>query len=152
MPSNAQCFSCKETVDVAESQLIRTKNQRLRLAGKCAKCGKSVSQFVADPDRPQLTVEEKKAREEKRREDRKAKKQLQPESPKKKIQKRSIKPCAYCSCKQHDSLLAEQPKKKKRVSRTQKLQAEVERLNSLLQKQDDEVAEIQEELMAEGSL
>jgi hypothetical protein len=127
--SQAQCFHCKKTVLVAEPELIRTKNERLRLAGKCSDCGKSVSQFVQDPERPQLTPEQKKEREEKRREERKKTKTPSPESPKKSIKKRALKPCASCSCKQHQEVLDSSPsKKKKRVSQKEKREKQIQEL------------------------
>lgn len=131
MSARAECFHCKEKVEVVEAEKVRTKNERLRLAGKCAKCGKSVSQFIRDPERPQLSPEEKKTREEKRREERK---KLSPQKEiKKNGKKRALKPCKLCLCKQHDELIEEQPKKKThRVSLKEKREKEIQELKELI--------------------
>lgn len=121
----AQCFHCKTAVEVQDPILVRTSNQRLRLKGSCSLCGKSVSQFVADPDRPQLSPEQKRENEIKRREERK--KRIS-ESPKKTIKKRTLKPCARCACVAHLESIDEQPKKKRRISKKEKLEKENEKL------------------------
>lgn len=89
----ANCFSCKQLVEVKNPKKETTKNFRLRLSGECSKCGKQVSRFISDPDRPALSLDEKKARESKRREEKKKEKALNPEikASIKKAKKRKIR-------------------------------------------------------------
>jgi len=150
--SKAQCFHCKEPVEVQDPVLVRTSNQRLRLSGKCSVCGKSVSQFVADPDRPQLSPEQKKEREEKRREERKKKLSLT-ESPKKTIsKKRALKVCAKCACVAHLELIEDQPKKKRRVSKKEKLEKENEKLKEEIKFLKGEGTQIEQEVVPEEEM
>lgn len=44
--SKAYCFHCKESGLVKDAAKVQTKNGRDRIAGKCSKCDKSVSQFL----------------------------------------------------------------------------------------------------------
>src|SRR6478609_8373194 len=69
--SQARCFHCKEDVVVQDEVKSYTSNQRLRVSGVCPKCSSKLSRFVPDPDKPALSPEAKKAREQERREQRK---------------------------------------------------------------------------------
>lgn len=42
----AHCFGCKKKTLVKDAKIVDTSNKRRRLEGKCAACGRSVSNFV----------------------------------------------------------------------------------------------------------
>lgn len=89
----ANCFGCKNPkANVVEAVKQYTKNGRLCLVGKCETCGKRVSRFIADPDKPALSAEEKKTNEKKRREEKKREREANPEvkSAVKKAKKRRV--------------------------------------------------------------
>jgi len=53
------CFKCKEKKSILEGQKEETKNHRLRVHGKCEKCGGKISNFV----KKEKQVEEKPVEE-----------------------------------------------------------------------------------------
>lgn len=122
LPVHAQCFSCSSIQQVSDAQIIKTKNNRLRLSGKCCSCGKSVSKFIRNPDEPaktQRTI-----------------------SPQKKIQKKrkNLKKCSNCQCSDHTELIESQPKRK-RVDTVEQKKKRLQKLLEEIQKEEEEKSE-----------
>ena len=103
-PVTAQCFSCKEIREVKDGQIVKTENNRLRLAGSCDKCGKAVSKFVPNPNSsPKVSPSNSPLA---------AQKKIQ----KKKVKRQTLKKCAECACLTHSKIIDEQPKKKRKIA------------------------------------
>lgn len=111
---HAQCFCCKSVQEVLEPEVLATKNNRLRLSGKCASCGKNVSKFIQNPEETNKTP------------------RSSPPAQKKIKKKKALKKCANCECASHALVIELQPKRKRTDSlelkrkRLQKLQEQIE--------------------------
>jgi len=138
----ANCFSCKEVVEVTDALIVKTSNDRLRLVGQCAKCSKNVSRFVSDPSKPPLSAEEKKAREQKRRELKKKEKELHPElqsnAGKSKARKRRIVIGNIAVSVTAEEITEENQPKRRKLTLKEKREKQIQELkdqNSKLQEQ-----------------
>ncbi len=122
-PQTAQCFHCKSVQEVKDGEVVRTENNRLRLAGSCKACGSKVSKFIPNPDSP------KQAEKSPSISPAGATKKIQ----KKKSKKQVLKKCAQCACAQHTAAIEAQPKKERKVTTPKKkdLDSLRERLESV---------------------
>ena len=125
---SAQCFSCKCVREINNAETLLTTNNRHRLSGECASCGKKVSKFICDPNKPASAASTTPDNSPSLQAEKKIKK---------KTRKQSLKRCANCLCKTHEQIIEAQPKKQRRVG-TPKPSKKVEAAVAEAQQQQEE--------------
>lgn len=113
----SHCFHCNERKPIINVEKVKTANNRLRISANCGECGRKISRFIQDPENPPKEKKPKKT----------ADKETSVEMVKVKSKKRRhLKLCSNCSCANHQEAIAVQRPLKRKKTRTEKLEEQVD--------------------------